>query len=218
MKHSTMLNKDKLAIVADNNSNLELVMADNVAWTIDLSNVEDVHSINVDMGVKMNEADIPENVLASLPQDNPIVLMSLAHEGPFEFGAVLSVPLNKLNAGKYANLFYYNPKTEEMEFIAASVIAEDGTAAFTMEHASDYAIVLAENSLDPNPAVEEEAVENEADVSGEKNSAISAIGVVALVIVIAALAVVGIVFGVRFFKKKSEDAYYFDEEDELPEE
>jgi len=219
MKHSTMLNKDKLAIVNENNSSLELVMADNVAWKIDLSNVEDVNSINVDMGVKLNEADIPENVLAALPKDSPIILMSLAHDGPFEFGAVLEVPVNKLNAGKYANLFYYNPDTAEMEFIAASVVSEDGMAEFVMDHASDYAIVLAEQSLDPNPPVEEEPIENEKPAISEDNSAIvSSIGVVVLVIIIAVLAVVGIVFGVRFFKKKSEDAYYFDEEDELPEE
>ena len=219
MKHSTMLNKDKLAIVNENNSSLELVMADNVAWKIDLSNVEDVNSINVDMGVKLNEADIPENVLATLPQDSPIILMSLAHDGPFEFGAVLEVPVNKLNAGKYANLFYYNPDTAEMEFIAASVVSEDGMAEFVMDHASDYAIVLAEQSLDPNPPVEEEPIENEKPAISEDNSAIvSSVGVVVLVIIIAVLAVVGIVFGVRFFKKKSEDAYYFDEEDEFPEE
>ena len=53
--------------------------------------------------------------------------------------------------------------TSEMEFIAASLVADDGTAEFLMEHASDYAIVVADNSLDPNPPQEvaEAVVEEE---------------------------------------------------------
>lgn len=39
-----------------------------------------------------------------------------------------------------------------------------------------------------------------------------------LIVAVAALAIVGIIFGVRFLKKKSDDHYYFDEEDEDPEE
>ena len=220
MKHSTMLNKDKLAIVSDTNRKLELVMADDVRWNIDLSGVEDIHNINVNMEVKMNQAEIPDEVISTLPQENPIILMSLSHEGPFEFEAKLSVPVNRLNVGKYANLFYYNPATSEMEFIAASLVADDGTAEFLMEHASDYAIVVAENSLDPNPPQEvaEAVVEEEAAVEtvakDKTETGMPVWLIVVIVIAVIAVAVVGIVLGIRFFKKKSEDSYYFDEEDE----
>ena len=223
MKHSTMLNKDKLAIISDTNRKLELVMADNVRWNIDLSGVEDVHSINVNMEVKMNQADIPDEVITTLPQENPIILMSLSHEGPFEFEAKLSVPVNRLNAGKYANLFYYNPEAAKMEFIAASLVADDGTAEFLMEHASDYAIVVADNSLDPNPpqevaeaSVEKDVAEPVAEDYANEGMPIWLITVI--IVVVAVVAVAGIVFGIRFFKKKSEDSYYFDEEDEETEE
>jgi len=224
MKHSTMLNKDKLAIVTNTNQNLELVMADNVKWNIDLSGVDDVHSINVDMAVKMNEAEIPEEVITTLPQENPIILMSLSHEGPFEFEAKLTVPVNKLNVGKYANLYYYNPVTKAMEFIAASLVAEDGSAEFLMAHASDYAIVIAENSLDPNPPQEIAEVETEEEpavetsAEGKSVTTMPAWLTIVVIAVVAAIAVVGIIFGIRFFKKKSEDNYYFDEEDEELEE
>ena len=219
MKHSTMLNTDKLAIVSESSRKLELVMADNVKWKVDLSDVEDINSINVDMEVKMNEAEIPQEVLATLPQENPAILMSLSHEGPFEFEATLEVPVNKLNAGKYANLFYYNPTTGEMEFIAASLVTEEGTAEFLMEHASDYAIVLAENSMDPNPPAEE-AEEVVASVESTDSSAtgIPTVVLAILIVAVVAFAILGIVFGVRFLKKKSDDHYYFDEEDESPEE
>lgn len=218
MRHSTMLDRDKLAIVTDSNRNLELVMADNVVWKLDLTGVENVHDINVDMAVTMNQAEIPESVLATLPQDAPVILMSLSHEGPFEFEAVLEVPVNKLNVGKYANLFYYNPNTEEMEFIADAVVTEDGTAEFLMEHASDYAIVITENSMNPNPEVVED-VPGEPEKTEVTSSKVLTTGLkVVLIVVIAAVAIVAIVFGVRFLKKKSEDRYYFDEEDEMPEE
>ena len=220
MKHSTMLNKDKLAIVSDTNRKLELVMADNVKWSLDLSGVEDIHSINVNMEVKMNEAEIPQEVITTLPQENPIILMSLSHEGPFEFEAKLSVPVNRLNVGKYANLFYYNPATSEMEFIAASLVADDGTAEFLMEHASDYAIVVADNSLDPNPpqevaeAVVEEEIAIETVAKDKAETGMPLWLTIVIIVMVAAVAVIAIVYGIRFFKKKSEDSYYFDEEDE----
>lgn len=220
MKHSTMLNKDKLAIVSDTNRKLELVMADNVKWDIDLSSVEDIHNININMEVKMNQAEIPQEVISTLPQENPIILMSLSHEGPFGFEAKLYVPVNRLNAGKFANLFYYNPTTDEMEFIAASLVADDGTAEFLMEHASDYAIVVADNSLDPNLPQDVAEVEMDEDAAVETATGAGAeTGMpiwltIVIVVVVAAIAVTGIVLGIRFFKKKSEDSYYFDEEDE----
>ena len=222
MKHSTMLNRDKLAIVTNTNRSLELVMADNVKWNVDLSGVDDVHNINIDMAVKMNEAEIPEEVLTTLPQENPIILMSLSHEGPFEFDAKLTVPVNKLNVGKYANLYYYNPVTEAMEFIAASVVAEDGTAEFMMAHASDYAIVIADNSLDPNPPQELAEAEPEEETEpavetvseGVAEAGMPAWLTIVIIAVVVIIAIVGIVLGVRFFKKKSEDNYYFDDEDE----
>ena len=150
--------------------------------------------------------------------------MSLSHEGPFEFEAKLTVPVNKLNVGKYANLYYYNPTTKEMEFIAASLVAEDGSAEFMMAHASDYAIVIADNSLDPNPPQEIAEVETEEEpavetsAEGKSVTTMPAWLTIVVIAVVAAIAVVGIIFGIRFFKKKSEDNYYFDEEDEELEE
>ena len=109
--------------------------------------------------------------------------------------------------------------TSEMEFIAASLVADDGTAEFLMEHASDYAIVVADNSLDPNPpqeekeaAIEETVTEIEAKDEAETGMPIWL--TIVIIVVIAAVAVIAIVYGIRFFKKKSEDSYYFDEEDE----
>ena len=53
----------------------------------------------------------------------------------------LSAPLGRDNADYWANLYWYNERTEELEFQQAARIARDGTAEFALDHASDYAIV-----------------------------------------------------------------------------
>ena len=61
----------------------------------------------------------------------------------------LSAPLGKTNAGYWANLYWYNERTEELEFQQAARIARDGTAEFALDHASDYAIVIDDRSHEP---------------------------------------------------------------------
>lgn len=61
----------------------------------------------------------------------------------------LSAPLGRDNADYWANLYWYNERTEELEFQQAARIARDGTAEFTLDHASDYAIVIDDRSHEP---------------------------------------------------------------------
>jgi len=72
--------------------------------------------------------------------------------------------------------------------------------------------------MDPNPPAEEVDVPEEVENSADGKPIASMVLMVVLIVLISALAIVAIVFGVRFLKKKSEDIYYFDEEDEAPEE
>ncbi|MGN0328127.1 MAG: LPXTG cell wall anchor domain-containing protein [Lachnospira sp.] len=52
------------------------------------------------------------------------------------------------NAGLYANLFYFNEKIGELEFICADEIATDGTAELIFTHASEYVIVVDREPMD----------------------------------------------------------------------
>ena len=70
------------------------------------------------------------------------------------------------NAGLYANLFYYNEKTGELEFICYDEIAADGTAELTFTHASDYAIVIDTEPMDKGA---DEADGDKAEASGTGN-------------------------------------------------
>ena len=78
--------------------------------------------------------------------------------------------------------------------------------------------------MDPNPPQEIAEVETEEEpavetsAEGKSVTTMPAWLTIVVIAVVAAIAVVGIIFGIRFFKKKSEDNYYFDEEDEELEE
>ena len=51
------------------------------------------------------------------------------------------------NAGLYANLFYYNGQSGELEFVCAGEIDAEGNADITFTHASDYTIVIDVQSM-----------------------------------------------------------------------
>ena len=77
------------------------------------------------------------------------VQLSLAHNGEFGFTLTLSAPLGRDNAGYWANLYWFNEETEELEFQQAVRISDNGTAEFDLDHASDYTIVIDDRSHEP---------------------------------------------------------------------
>lgn len=63
------------------------------------------------------------------------------------FTATLTLNMKAENAGKYANLFYYNPAGNKLEFVSFGKVGNDGSVALTFTHASDYTIVLADSVI-----------------------------------------------------------------------
>ncbi|MDE5598645.1 MAG: hypothetical protein K2J04_12565, partial [Lachnospiraceae bacterium] len=78
---------------------------------------------------------------------NKYLEFTLAHEGEFGFNPVLCIALDPAYSGRYANLFYYNPETESLEFICDTIIDINGVAEFEMEHASSYVIIVSDTSM-----------------------------------------------------------------------
>ena len=90
----------------------------------------------------------------------------------------MSLEIGKEYAGKYANLFYYNPKTKKLEGKTSVKIAEDGTVEFTFRHASDYLISVTENAV----MSENKMVPDTGDTqNGEAYLLLIALGAVAIV-------------------------------------
>ena len=75
--------------------------------------------------------------------------LTLAYDGEFGFTAILTIQMDGKNAGFYANLFYYNPESEELEFMCAGMIDEAGNAELTFTHASDYTIIIDREPMNP---------------------------------------------------------------------
>lgn len=97
---------------------------------------------DVNLNAVLNSNNIPQQVTEQLTQGRDYVELSLEHEGKFGFTAVITVPVEKENAGKYANLYYYNKKNGKMEFVASGLIGADGNVDLSLTHASDYIIVI----------------------------------------------------------------------------
>ena len=140
-------------------------MGDGITWTV---NGKDVTAAgkNIDLGVVFGgEAGktIPVEIINNVTGERYSVNLTLAYDGEFGFRATLTVNMDKKNAGLFANLFYYNEQSGELEFICAGEIDSQGEVGLTFTHASDYMIIVDRQSMEPgvmenpvNPASAEE--------------------------------------------------------------
>ena len=146
----TTLEREVFEELAGQDITLEIDAGDGVLWTVNgLDIPEDTRLHDLDLDVDLGDSDIPATVLNAVTGEISTVQLSLAHDGEFGFTMTLSAPLGRDNADYWANLYWYNERTEELEFQQAARIAKDGTAEFALDHASDYAIVIDDRSHEP---------------------------------------------------------------------
>ena len=147
---STKLDKEVFEELAGRDVTLEISLSNGVTWTVNGQDIpEDTRLHDLDLDVDLGDSDIPATVLNAVTGEIDTVQLSLAHDGRFGFTMTLSAPLGRDNADYWANLYWYNERTEELEFQQAARIARDGTAEFDLDHASDYAIVIDDRSHEP---------------------------------------------------------------------
>ncbi|WP_151076262.1 S-layer homology domain-containing protein [Flintibacter sp. KGMB00164] len=129
---------------------LEISLPGGVTWTVNGQNIpQNADLSGLDLGVTMHTSTIPDNVIRSITGATNVIQFSLQHDGEFGFPLTLTVPLGTTNADLWANLYYYNEGSGELEFQSADRIASDGMAEFVFSHASDYAIVIDTESHEP---------------------------------------------------------------------
>ena len=146
----TTLEREVFEELAGQDITLEIDAGDGVLWTVNgLDIPEDTRLHDLDLDVDLGDSDIPVRVINAVTGEIDTVQLSLAHDGEFGFTMTLSAPLGRDNADYWANLYWYNERTEELEFQQAARIARDGTAEFALDHASDYAIVIDDRSHEP---------------------------------------------------------------------
>lgn len=165
MKGTTMVPGDIFDTIKGRDVTVVFHMGDGITWTV---NGQDVTAAgkNIDLGVVFGgEAGktIPVEIINNVTGERYSVNLTLAYDGEFGFRATLTVNMDKKNAGFFANLFYYNEQSGELEFICAGEIDSQGEVGLTFTHASDYTIIVDRQSMEPgvvenpvNPASAEE--------------------------------------------------------------
>lgn len=140
---------DVFETIEGQNITVTFDMGNGIVWAVNGMDVTAGNFTDINFGASTGEGvtSIPAELITNLVEDRFCVELTLEYEGEFGFTAVMSVNVDKNNAGKYANLFYYNPETECMEFICSAPIKEDGTVDLTFTHASDYVIVVGETVM-----------------------------------------------------------------------
>ena len=191
-KETTIIPDALFEAIEGQNVVVEFKLENGVTWSINGASVTgNVSNLNLD--VEVGGGEIPEEVMTTVATtDSAVVKVSLAYSGEFGCEAVMNIPVGNENAGKYANLYYFNPETNEMEFIASALIKEDGTADLPFTHASDYAIVINNLNVAGDSASNEVELE-EVEVplaAGPNNSALSILLVIIVLLAITAGTVV----------------------------
>ncbi len=205
MEENTKVYAQTLEKIREDKTEVLLTMSENVAWTIDGSQMMEGPLEDVDFGVTLGESEIPsQKVTELLAEESRYVEMSLAHEGAFGFDAILTIKLEEAKAGEYANLFYYNETTDEFEFMCAVLVNDNHEAVFGFKHASDYVIIISEHTMEERVEVMlEERKQEELQKKAEKMAAIEereaptkkpekALLVIALILIASMIAVSGI--------------------------
>ena len=124
-------------------------MGAGVTWTVNGRDVRNIFG-DIDFGITCGKnagAGIPIDIINKVTEGRYRVNLTLAYDGEFGFTAVLTINLDKKNAGLYANLFYFNQQTGELEFICSDEIDAEGNTRLVFTHASDYIVVVDEKPM-----------------------------------------------------------------------
>ncbi|TCL59341.1 beta-N-acetylglucosaminidase [Kineothrix alysoides] len=219
MKNNTVLYEESISSIRGQDVDVVLNMGNSISWTINGSNIVADEATGIDMGVTVGAGNIPSGLLDAAKgndENNTIIELSLSHDGTFDFTPILTINTAKDNAGRMANLFYYNPEAGKLEFMDAVEVTETGDISFTFHHASDYVVIISDTSMAELVSVDDASIGegNAADTEAADTDAqnvpeaaggnISPRTVAVIVVIILVCAAVGVT-AFFFFRKREED-------------
>ena len=203
MNGATVVPGDVLDTIAGKDVTIVFDMGNGITWSVNGKSITADKVSDIDFSVKVGEEagnTIPVDVINNVTGERYSIQISLAYDGEFGFTAVLSINMEAKNAGLYANLFYYNETTGELEFICADEIAEDGTADLTFTHASDYTIAIDEAPMDGSEADDSTEIGSNNVTTEPKEDSWNPLWIIIIgaIVIVAGL-------GIFFIIKKKED-------------
>ena len=145
MNGATVVPGDIFDSIKGSDVTIAFDLGDGILWTVNGLDVTAQNVKDIDFGVTMGEKageSIPVDVINNVTGERYSINLTLAYDGEFGFNATLTINMDAANAGLYANLFYYNPASGELEFMCAGEIDEAGNTELIFSHASDYTIVI----------------------------------------------------------------------------
>lgn len=171
MNGSTIVPQNIFESIKDRDITVIFDMGDEVTWTVNGKDIKNIFG-DIDFGIahgKNAGAGIPLDIINNVTGERYRVNLTLAHDGEFGFAAVLTINMDKKNAGLYANLFYFNKQTGKLEFICSDEIDTAGNAGLVFTHASDYTVIVDEKPMDSVDAGVDDS-NSEAETDNGKNS------------------------------------------------
>jgi len=139
MDNVSELSETAISAVKDKDVDLVLDMGAGISWTINGQDVTEPQT--VDMKVARAPRRTLSKALENVESERKPIQLDLEHKGDFGFSAQMTVTLSSGYNDYFAALYYYNPKTKELEYCSDCVV-KNGKATFEMTHASQYAIVF----------------------------------------------------------------------------
>lgn len=161
MNGTTVVPKDVIDSIKGKDTTLVLDMGNGLSWKIygkDITDAAGDIDFDVTVGADAGKS-IPVDVINNVTGERSSMNLTLAYDGEFGFTATLTVNMESKNAGLYANLFYYNEQTGELEFISAGQIDPEGNVELVFTHASDYTIVVDTRIMSDNGQADNKADE-----------------------------------------------------------
>lgn len=161
MNGTTVVPKEVIDSIKGKDTTLVLDMGNGLSWKVygkDITGAAGDIDFGVTVGADAGKS-IPVDVINNVTGERFSLNLTLAYDGELGFTATLTVNMESKNAGLYANLFYYNEQTGELEFICAGQIDSDGNVALVFTHASDYTIVVDTKVMSDNGQADNKADE-----------------------------------------------------------
>lgn len=215
MNGSSVVPGDVFDRIRGKDITIEFDLGNGILWKVNGQSVEKGNVGDIDFTVRAGEDandTIPVEIINNLTGERMFMNLSLAYEGEFGFEAILSLNVGAANAGLYANLFYYNESTKELEYLCAGEIGQDGDAELTFTHASEYTIVIDEQPMDAEQSQEVTSetgvTDNQEDnntvsiTSDAENTGHTGLLIFCIILIAAALIVIGVIVFVKKNKKE----------------
>ena len=202
MNGTTVVPKDVIDSIKGKDTTLVLDMGNGLSWKIygkDITDAAGDIDFDVTVGADAGKS-IPVDVINNVTGEHSSLNLTLAYDGEFGFAATLTVNMESKNAGLYANLFYYNEQTEELEFISAGQIDPDGNVELVFTHASDYTIVVDAKIMSDNGQADNKS--DETIPAPKTDDSTSKYAWNNTIIIIIGICIILIVFGAVFYVRK----------------